>query len=147
MNSASRPLLFAALTIGMWGLWGFFGKLALDRRMAPTSIFLVEALTNAVLALPLVLFVLYRQSAPASQSTTSIYGFLSGAVLAVGLVSYYLALEEARASVIVPLTASYPVVATLLSYAFLGERPSFAQWIGVILVVIGGALLLTGPTK
>lgn len=145
MNSGTRPLLFGLSTIVMWGLWGFFGKLALERKMAPTTIFGAETLISALIAIPVFLFVLYRQNAQPIQPVLNIYGLLSGTVLAVGLLCYYLALQDARVSVIIPLTASYPVVSVFLSYAFLGERPTLAQWIGVILVITGVALLFSGP--
>jgi transporter family protein len=147
MNADNRPLVFSLLTILMWGLWGFFGKLALERRMAPTAVFLAEALVGAFIAVPLFLFVAQRQGAPSLPNTLNVYGILSGATLAVGLLFYYLALEGANVSVVVPLTATYPVVAVLLGYAFLGERPSALQLAGVILVVAGAALLLSGPAK
>jgi transporter family protein len=148
MNSETRPLIFSLLTVLMWGLWGFFGKLALEKRMAPTTIFLAETLVSAFLAVLLFLWIVQRHDAePSLHSTVNVYGILSGVVLAVGLLFYYFALEGAKVTVIVPLTATYPVVAVLLGYLVLRERPSPLQWIGVILVVAGVALLLSGPSK
>jgi len=69
---------------------------------------------------------------------------LSGAGLALGLLCYYVALETTQASLLVPLTAMYPVFSVLLSYAVLHERLSLLQWVGVVLVV-GGAMLLLSP--
>ena len=131
----------------MWGLWGFFGKLALEKKMAPISIFFAETLISAVIAFPIFLTMATRANAPTLQSSFNIYGVLSGFGLAVGLLFYYFALSEARVAIVVPLTATYPIVAVLLSYALLGERPSLAQWLGVILVVTGVALLLTGSAS
>jgi transporter family protein len=131
----------------MWGLWGFFGKLALERKMAPISILFAETLISAVIAFPIFLTMAARANAPTLQSSFNVYGVLSGFGLAVGLLFYYFALSEARVAIVVPLTATYPIVAVLLSYALLGERPSLAQWIGVILVVIGVALLLSGSAS
>jgi bacterial/archaeal transporter family protein len=147
LNSDHRLLLFSFLAILMWGLWGFFGKLALERKMAPISILLAETVISAVVALPIFLVVTYKPNAQPLQSTLSIYGFLSGAGLAVGLLFYYFALSEARVAIVVPLTATYPVISVLLSFALLGERPSLAQWTGVAFVVVGVALLLTSPAK
>jgi len=56
-------------------------------------------------------------------------------------------LQKGQVSVVVPLTATYPIVSVLLSYAVLNEKPSLSQWIGIILVVAGGSLLLSGPAK
>jgi transporter family protein len=131
----------------MWGLWGFFGKLALEKKMAPISILFAETLISALIAFPIFLTMAIRANAPTLQSSFNVYGVLSGFGLAVGLLFYYFALSEARVAIVVPLTATYPIVAVLLSYALLGERPSFAQWVGVILVVIGVALLLSGSAS
>ena len=145
MNSDHRVLALSALTIVMWGLWGFFGKLALERKMAPAAVFLAETLVSVALAVPLFLLLVYRQEA--RPSSVNVFGILSGAALALGLLFYYLALEGGRMSVVVPLTATYPVVAALLGVAALGERPTASQWLGVVLVVAGVLLLLSGPVK
>lgn len=148
MNSETRPLIFSLLTVLMWGLWGFFGKLALERKMAPTTLFLAETLISGLIAVLLFVPVVQRHDGPLPfLSTINVYGILSGTVLAIGLLFYYLALEGANITLIVPLTASYPVVAVLLAYVLLGERPSPLQWLGVILVVVGAVLLLSGPAK
>jgi uncharacterized membrane protein len=107
---------------------------------------LAETLVSALIAVPLFLLLFQRQGAPL-HAAVNVYGILSGAVLAFGLLFYYLALEEASVAVVVPLTATYPVVAALLGYAVLGERPSPAQWLGVALVVAGAALLLSDSVK
>ncbi len=141
-----RTLSLAALTILMWGFWGFFGKLALERRMSPLAVFLVEILVSAACAAPLLPLLLRR--APGGEpayASWNVFGLLSGASLAVGLLCYYFALEKAEASVIVPVTSVYPVVSVLLSYALLGERLRPWQWAGVALVVLGVALLLSTP--
>jgi uncharacterized membrane protein len=146
MSLDYRFLLFAGLTILLWGFWGFFGKLALEKNMAPTSVFLAEVLTSAVCAVP-VLLILWRKPEAASLDTSwNVFGEASGAGLALGLLCYYLALEKSPASVLVPLTAIYPAVFVLLSHALLRARPNFFQWVGVVLVIIGAILLLSGLT-
>jgi bacterial/archaeal transporter family protein len=146
MSIDYRLLLLAGLTILLWGFWGFFGKLALEKNMAPTSVFLAEVLTSAVCAVP-VLLILWRKPEAASLDTSwNVFGLASGAGLALGLFCYYFALEKSQASILVPLTAIYPAVSVLLSYALLQERPNVAQWVGVVFVIVGAILLLSGPT-
>lgn len=145
MGADNRLLLLSGLTILLWGLWGFFGKLALERKMAPTSIFFAEILISAACALPLLLFLMRRQSVFPPHATWNAFGLASGAGLALGLLFYYLALEKGQVSVVVPLTATYPLVSVLLGYVVLGERPSAAQLVGAALVVVGMVLLLSGP--
>jgi len=141
-----RGLLLAGLTILLWGCWGFWGKLALDKHMAPTSVFLAEVGTSAVCGV-LVLPLLWRKHDVASLTTSwNVFGVASGAGLALGLFCYYFALETSQASILVPLTAIYPAVSVVLSYALLHEWPQVSQWVGILLVLVGAILLLTGPT-
>ncbi len=140
--------LLAGCTIVMWGLWGFFGKFALQKGMAPTTMFLAEVITSAACTVPLVVVLLRNHSLAQFHTSWNVFGVLSGAGLALGLLCYYVALETTQASLLVPLTAIYPVVSVLLSYAVLHERLSLLQWIGVVLVVGGAMLLLsTAPTE
>ena len=136
--------LLAGCTIVMWGLWGFFGKLALQKGMAPITIFLAEVITSVACTVPIVVVLLRSHSLSQFHTSWNVFGVLSGAGLALGLLSYYFALEKTQASLLVPLTAIYPVVSVLLSYAVLHERLSLLQWVGVVLVV-GGAMLLLSP--
>lgn len=138
--------LLAGFTIIMWGLWGFFGKLALQQGMAPTTIFLAEVITSAACAIPILLVLFRSQSLSQCHTSWNVFGVLSGAGLALGLLSYYFALEKTQASILVPLTAMYPVVSVLLSYAVLHERLGMLQWIGVVLVIVGAMLLLSPAT-
>ena len=147
VNSATRPLIFSLLTVLMWGLWAFFGKLALEKRMPPTSVFLVETVVSALIAVFLLLAIVQRPEGQPIYSTINIYGILSGVALAVGLLFYYFALQGDKVAVVVPLTATYPIVAVLLAYVLLRERPHPLQWVGVLLAVAGVALLLSGSSK
>jgi uncharacterized membrane protein len=93
------------------------------------------------------LLILWRKPEAAALATSwNVFGVASGAGLALGLFCYYFALEKSQASILVPLTAIYPAVSVLLSYALLQERPNVAQWIGVVFVIVGAILLLSGPT-
>jgi len=74
-----------------------------------------------------------------------VFGEASGAGLALGLFCYYFALETSQAFILVPLTAVYPAVSVVLSSAFLHERPQVSQWVGILFVIVGAILLLTGP--
>lgn len=146
MSIDYRVLLFAGPTILLWGFWGFFGKLALAKNMAPTSVFLAEVFTSAVCAVSVVLILWRKQAAASLYTSWNLFGVASGAGLALGLFCYYFALEKSQASILVPLTAIYPAVSVLLSYALLHERPHVAQWVGIICVIVGAILLLSGPT-
>jgi transporter family protein len=138
MTTNMTVVVYAGLTILMWGLWGFFGKMALERNMPPVSVFLAEVLISLFVA---AFFV--RRSLIPPQAKWSMFGLFSGAGLAIGLVFYYLALEHAQANMIVPLTSLYPAVTVVLSYIFLHERLSPLQWVGLVLLLVGAYLLLS----
>lgn len=145
MKTNYTLILYSGLTILMWGFWGFFGKLALERKMFPITIFFAEVIVSVFCSLVLFLLILPKQNIIALYNSWNLFGLFSGAGLAIGLLFYYFALNEAQATIIVPLTATYPVVSAFLSFTILGERPKGIQWIGIFLVVIGIALLLSGP--
>ena len=140
-----RLILFAALTIVTWGLWGLFGKMALERKMEPITVFLAEILISFVVAIPIAAVQYGGELKSPGQIQWNYYGLLSGVALAVGLIFYYLALQRSPASIVVPLTASYPLVSVVLSGIFLGERLRGPQILGAVLVVVGIVLLLMGP--
>jgi transporter family protein len=138
MTANMTVVIYAGLTILMWGLWGFFGKMALERNMPPVSVFLAEVLISLFVAA-----VFVRRAFIPPQAKWSMFGLFSGAGLAIGLVFYYLALEHAQANMIVPLTSLYPAITVVLSYIFLHERLSPLQWVGLVLLLVGAYLLLS----
>ena len=144
MNTNSRGILFSGLAIVLWGLWGFFGKLALERKMAAPMIFLIGTLMTTLISIPL-FFYWYKQQSFSLDFNA--YGVWSGVVLAVGLLFYYLALAGGQVSIVVPLTSTYPVVAALLGYVILHERPSSTQWLGIVLIIVGSLFLLSSSVK
>ncbi len=142
---ALSVLLFPLLTILLWGLWGFLGKLAMNRAMPASSVFLAGGVVGAVAVAALLLHFHRSGGIMPWDAPFNIWGFLAGASLAIGSLFFYLALASGQAVVVVPATATYPVVTVLLSMIVLGERPTLAQWLGLALVVAGGLLLLSGP--
>jgi len=52
-----------------------------------------------------------------------------------------LALQDAPASIVIPLTATSPLLSTLLAVFFFRERVVGLQWAGVFLIVVGSALV------
>jgi transporter family protein len=145
MKADFQVLVLCGLTVLAWGAWGFFGKLALQRNMAPLHLFLVEVTVSLLFAVVLSPQIYSKQSAPAWRDSWNVFGLYSGLGLAVGLVLYYFALHTGSATIVVPLTAVYPAVAVLLSVLILHERPSSAQWIGIACTIVGAMLLLSGP--
>ena len=65
--------------------------------------------------------------------------FLAGASgLALGGITVVLALHIVPASVAAPITATNPVIAAMIARFAFNEKLSLIQWVGVIMVIIGG---------
>ncbi|MDO9509618.1 MAG: DMT family transporter [Thermovirgaceae bacterium] len=86
---------------------------------------------------------------PAGKSLLETVGFRRGVELVfVGMLSLAiagtfvnLALKDAPASLVIPLTATSPLLSTLLAVLFFRESVSRGQWAGIFLIVIGSALV------
>src|SRR5213593_1515065 len=73
-------------------------------------------------------------------------GLIAGMVNGLGNWAVFACLEKgAKASVAIPLTALYPLCTVALATAFLKERPTALQWLGIALAVAGGAMLSYEP--
>lgn len=143
-------IIFCAFTVLLWGFWGFFGKLALDRGMLPLPVLGIESVTSVICVIAVLAVarggVLGGGLGSVSYAHFNIFGVLSGVSLAIGLLFYYFALDRGSTSMTVGLTSTYPIVATMLSVVFLKERLAAAQWVGLVLI-IAGIFLLVGRAK
>lgn len=115
--------------------------------MPPLSLFFVEVISSLFCAIVVILILFQQGGSHPWNETWSKFGLFSGSALAIGLLFYYLALDKGQAIIVIPLTAIYPAVAILLSFALLGERPSLAQWLGIVFIIAGVVLLLSGPLE
>jgi len=133
-------LLYTLTTVGLWALWSFLGKIALDRTTSvqATVMFGVAATLVGLVAIAA------GQRTTAWSASALWIAALSGLCGSIGLVTFYLALQEGKASVVVPMIGLYPAIVAVLSVAFLGERLSLVQCAGVLLAVTGVVLLGLG---
>ena len=75
--------------------------------------------------------------APWEKSRVNIsMALLTGILGSAGAISFFLALQHGRASLVVPLSALYPVITIILSLLILNERPSFLQGLGIALAIV-----------
>lgn len=137
-------LVYCLSTVILWGFWGFFGKLALERGMAPLPVLAIESVTSAICVGLVLAAVRVGDCNPAGIASWNMFGVLSGVSLALGLLFYYFALQRGQVALVVAVTSTYPVVATLLSAVFLKERLLPIHWVGLILIVVGVMLLVGG---
>lgn len=130
-------IYYAVIAIVLWGVVGLLQKLGTNRVSAHSL--LVWLTVGFVLMLPWFM----RQPGLLSIAPRDIVvGVIAGFVNGLGSWFLFAALEVgAKASVAVPLTALYPLVTVIFATVFLAERLNPLQWLGVVLALIGGAML------
>jgi uncharacterized membrane protein len=134
-------MIYASVAIVLWGVNGLFMKLGTNRVSARSMVIWV---TVGFLAL---LPFMWMSTTLAGLSGGIIFvGLIAGTVNGLGNWAVFACLEKgAKASVAIPLTALYPLCTVALATAFLKERPTVLQWLGIGLAVAGGAMLSYEP--
>ena len=125
------------IAIVLWGLGSFFGKLATIKDI-PSRVYFFEAMGTLA---TFTCFMLWKRHEIFHDFSINVYGLLMGISWGVGTVLFIVALKPAKLSVLVPLTAVYPIVTVVLSYIFLHERLETREMIGVILAIVSAVLL------
>jgi transporter family protein len=122
-------LPFSLLSLLGWGLWGFVQKPLTDR-IDVWSIAFLEGTTTLALALVWAI-ALREQLSPRQRAVPFVMA--AAACGYTGNIAFLMAVERGTASVVVPLTAMYPLVTIAVSMAVLKESISASQKLGVVL--------------
>jgi transporter family protein len=136
-----RWLAFSLLTILAWGAWGAVSKIASDGVDADTNQFLFT-----IGLLPLMLIVMRRGVVGGTRQDRAGIGwaFLTGILGGTGNIAFFRALVVGgNASIVVPVTALFPLVTVILAVGFLHERLGTAQKAGLVLAFAAIYLLST----
>lgn len=127
----------ALLTALLWGIAPVFDKLGLGKATPLAAL----SVRTVVVAIGLLVFFVasggYREFA--NLDARSVFYIALGA-LAAGLVGqfvYFHALKLGEAARVVPIAATYPLVAALLSITFLKEPVTPGKILGAVLIVLG----------
>lgn len=138
----SRPFLYAALASLIWGFAPAFEKVGLNGKIDPYLGVVIRTIPIAVISV-LGLGFMGRITEITSVDVKSAVFVAAGGLIAglIGQLAFYSALKGGEASIVVPVAATYPLVALLVSVIFLGEAFTWQKMIGISLVV-GGVILL-----
>lgn len=128
---------FAALII--FGFWGFFPKLAV-RYISPQSAAIYQVGGALLVGLAMLAQNGFR---PETHPLGILFAILTGVTGIVGTLCYLAAAKRGPITVIVCLTALYPIVTILLAAFFLHEPITGRQILGLLLALIA-ILLLVG---
>jgi transporter family protein len=127
-------LFYSLLTILLWGAWGAVSKVASDG---------IDANTNQVYftlgLLPLILVILRspRLKGGEQRKIGIRWAFITGILGGTGNIAFFQALViGGKASIVIPVTALFPVVTVILATTLLHERMGTAQKIGLVLALV-----------
>ncbi len=128
---------FSLLAVGLWGVWGFLGKVASQHLPSP-MVYLLTISGHLVV----VAYLLMDGLGPVSWQPWGVGAAVgSGIAMAVALLFFLKALARGPALVVVPLTALYPAVTVALSWIFLREALTLRHLIGLALALAAVWLL------
>jgi transporter family protein len=127
----------ASLALVLWGVWGFFQKLATNH-MPPRNVYLVSSLG----AITVVLVILATSRLPIRLTAEgTLFAVIAGVCSALGGVLFVYAVNRGEASVVVTFTALYPLVTIMLSFTMLNEVVTVKQGIGIVFALFSMVLL------
>lgn len=137
-----KAYVLSLLTAFIWGLAPIFEKIGLSGKIEPYVAVVVR--TIPIVIAGFVGLILMGKAGSLSQLAAKDAMFVAiGGLLAgfLGQITIYSALKIGQASVVVPIAATYPLVAMTVAVLFLGE-PITLQKVGGVILVVSGVLLL-----
>jgi len=99
--------------------------------------YLLSAISSFTIALTTYLLI----RPPITFNKGSLLAIVAGVFGGLGYIAFLRALEDGKASLVVPLTALYPAVIVVLAYLITREPISLLQLLGVILALIAAVLI------
>jgi drug/metabolite transporter (DMT)-like permease len=137
-----RWLVFAFLTVALWGVWGALAGISAQRGFPETLVYCVWAVTMIVPAV----IVMQREKWKLDRDPKSIlYGLLIGLTGAGGQMILFYAVTKGPAYLIFPIISLSPLVTILMSFALLKERTTRIGVLGVALALVALPLFDFSP--
>ncbi len=131
-------LAWSLLALATWGVWGILPKIALQG-MSWQQLLVFGSFSSFAVSLVVLAIVRPTLAVPLETLLPAIAAGLLGSV---GVIATFLALSQGgKASVVIPLTAAYPVITVILSIAFLREEAEPTKLAAVVLFVIATVLV------
>jgi transporter family protein len=128
------------ITLVLWGVWGFLVKLSLS--FIDWKQYYIVSSLPILISLPL--FYLYFKPTLTFQTRGDLYAILAGITVVISSILFFLALGREKTTLVITLTALYPLITITLAFLILKERISLLQGMGVILALISIVLLSGG---
>lgn len=130
--------MLSIMTLVLWGVWGVLGKFSTNQGTSPMLIAMLSSGAGLAIVAIVQLLVRFPLERP---PLGVIYGIVAGAVGGLGAILFFYALREGKVSVVIPISACYPVLTIILGMVLLKEEVSMAQGLGIAFAVTGVVLL------
>ena len=143
MTTSNSWFFWAALSACFAALTAIFAKIGIQGVDSD----LATLVRTVIITVVLFGFVWYagKWSNPLAMSArTWTFLGLSGLATGASWVCYFRALQLGEASKVAPVDKFSLVLVALFAFAFLGERPSPREWLGIALVALGVLVLALG---
>jgi uncharacterized membrane protein len=125
------PIVLAGVAAATFGVADFLGGTA-ARRVPSAVVATLAQVAGLVMLLAVALVAL-----PATPLVAAlVWGALAGTAGGIGVPMLYRALAAGPMNVVAPLAALTSAVVPVLAGTLLGERPSAAAWVGIVLAVV-----------
>lgn len=124
-------IIFTILALLAYGLWGFFPKLTVGLINSKEFI-IYEAIGVIVISFIILLFL----GKPSFNIRGVTFAMLTGIVGIIGTLFFVAALARGKVSVVVTMTALYPLIVIALAKMFLNEPITLKQGIGILFALI-----------
>ena len=124
--------LWTILALLTFGLWGFFPKLAVNY-INPGSALVYQVIGGILVGIIGLFLMGFR---PQTHPLGIFFALLTGITGVLGTFFYYAAASRGQISIVVSLTALYPVITILLATVFLHEMLTFRQVTGLCFAVV-----------
>jgi transporter family protein len=140
MNTSSTWLYWAILSAVFAALTAIFAKVGVQGVDSDLATLVRTAIVMVVLSM----FVWFagKWSNPFTLSSkTWLFLFLSALATGASWVCYFRALKSGEASKVAPVDKLSLVLVAVFAFAFLGERPTIREWVGILMVAAGIVVL------
>ncbi|KPJ99180.1 MAG: hypothetical protein AMJ60_05890 [Desulfobacterales bacterium SG8_35] len=131
--------IWTILAMVTFGAWGFFPKLAVNY-ITPLSALIYQVIGGLLVGIVGLAVVNFK---PETHPMGMLYALLTGITGVLGTLFYYAAASRGQISIVVSLTALYPLITILLAILFLHETLVLKQVIGLGFAV-AAIILLAG---
>jgi bacterial/archaeal transporter family protein len=134
----SSGVILALSSAVAWAFWGICNKLSTNQGLPPAAL----AFFSACASFTVIVGTYAWQHFPAAKTVAgTVFACLGGVCGAIGMLLFAAAIKRADATIVVTLSALYPVFTLLLSPLLLQEKVSLVHAMGVVLVTLGVILV------